>query len=514
VLGGIGGDTLTVNDTENVGAGRPDSRNIVIGDSGYIDWTAGDVSRVYAATTFARNTLSGDDTNALDIDRIFSTEPNDGGNDTITTGNADDLIVGGQGADTIAAGNGDNLVFGDNGQVTAATSDANRFTSWTITLGLVETIQSLIGGADSITTGTGTDILLGGIGGDTLNAGEGRNIVLGDSGYIDWTARDLGRFYAAFGTPARATLAGDDVDATDIDRIFSTEPTDGGNDTITTGAADDLVIGGQASDTINAGNGNNIVFGDSGQISAAVANAPQFSSLPVTLGLLTSIATDQGGNDVINTGSGRDIIVGGMANDTINAGNADNIIIGDNGFIDWTALERPYVPVLAGDDTDPSDIDRISTMAPTHGGADSIVSGDGYDLIFGGTAGDTIYAGAGNDLVFGDHGKAEATLGGGVIARNLPLSTLAKSFTFTSIDVLDVHLGGPDTIYGEDGQNIIIGGQASDSIFGGNLDDDLIGGHTVAGGYDAGDIIDGRAGNDVIAVDNALILRRGDGQSR
>ena len=33
--------------------------------------------------------------------------------------------------DTIIAGDGNNLVFGDNGQVTAATSDLNRFTTWT-----------------------------------------------------------------------------------------------------------------------------------------------------------------------------------------------------------------------------------------------------------------------------------------------------------------------------------------------------------------------------------------------
>src|SRR5205823_6311634 len=211
----------------------------VIGDSACFDWSAAGVGRFYAAAGApVRATLSGDDSNALDIDRFFSSEPNDGGNDTITTGNADDLIIGGQGVDTIVAGNGDNLVFGDNGQVTAATSDLNRFTTWTITLGLVETIQSLIGGADSITTGLGTDIVLGGIGGDTLFAGEGRNIVIGDSGYIDWTAGDAGRFYAAT-TFARGTLSGDDSNALDIDRIFSTQPGDGGIDTITTGAGDD-----------------------------------------------------------------------------------------------------------------------------------------------------------------------------------------------------------------------------------------------------------------------------------
>src|SRR6185369_17061167 len=74
-----------------------DANNIVIGDSGYIDWTAADVGRVYAdASTPAGGTLPGDDTNALDIDRIFSTEPDDGGNDTITTGDGDDIIIGGE----------------------------------------------------------------------------------------------------------------------------------------------------------------------------------------------------------------------------------------------------------------------------------------------------------------------------------------------------------------------------------------------------------------------------------
>ena len=77
-------------------AGRPDSRNIVIGDSGYIDWTAADVGRFYAATTFARATLSGDDIDPADIDRIFSTEPDHGGSDTITTGAGDDIIIGGE----------------------------------------------------------------------------------------------------------------------------------------------------------------------------------------------------------------------------------------------------------------------------------------------------------------------------------------------------------------------------------------------------------------------------------
>ena len=50
------------------------------------------------------------------------------------------------------------------------------FSQLPITLGRVETIQSLIGGADSITTGSGDDIVLGCIDGDTIQAGSGNSV--------------------------------------------------------------------------------------------------------------------------------------------------------------------------------------------------------------------------------------------------------------------------------------------------------------------------------------------------
>ena len=128
--------------------------NIIIGDSGYIDWTAADnTGRIYAdITTPDGGALPGDDNNAADIDRLFSTEPDHGGNDTITVGDGDDIIIGGEDGeivndaiigelsitgtqersvsedvngdgDTIDAGQGNNIVFGDNGQITAAAQD-------------------------------------------------------------------------------------------------------------------------------------------------------------------------------------------------------------------------------------------------------------------------------------------------------------------------------------------------------------------------------------------------------
>ena len=212
----------------------------------------------------------------------------------------------------------------------------------------------------SITTGIGKDIILGGLGADSIVANSGEvyallsptatwdsnNIVIGDHGYIDWTI--------------------DDGIASDIDRISTTDPGQGGNDSITTGAGDDIVLGGVGSDTIVAGEGNNLVLGDNGSVRAAVQDAPNFSTQPITLGLVSSSDPTIGGNDSITGGLGKDIIIGGLGNDDViaNSGESynrfdatssyprdnDNIVLGDHGFIDWTI-----------DDADPSDIDQLST---------------------------------------------------------------------------------------------------------------------------------------------------------
>jgi len=248
------------------------------------------------------------------------------------------------------------------------------------------------------------------------------------------------------------------------------------------------------------------VIGDSGRITAAEADGPQqFAGQPMTFGLIETITPDDGGNDQITTLSGNDIVFGGHVNDSIDAGDGNNIVMGDNGYIDYVAAERSYPEGPAGD-TDPGDIDVISTINPTIGGADHITTGSGHDMILGGTAGDTIRSGADNDLIFGDHGRIE----GNVDADWLPLNMAVHPFTFTAIDTQNRHDGGDDWIAGEDGDDIILGQQGSDTILGGTGDDDIFGGHNVQGGHDAGDFIDAGADDDVVAGDNASILRRGD----
>src|SRR5205814_398899 len=123
--------------------------------------------------------------------------------------------------------------------------------------------------------------------------------------------------------------------------------------------------------------------GDSGQISS--------SAVPSRLGLITSIDTGIGGADTIATGSGDDIVIGGAAGDTIGAGEGNNTVFGDSGLIDYAARERGGL--LAGDDSDPSDVDRIWSLTSGVGGPDTITTGAGDDTILGGADADTIDAG-------------------------------------------------------------------------------------------------------------------------
>ena len=489
------------------------------------------------------------------------------------------VIFGGQDDDDITSGQADDIVFADRGRVEYLDDAAGLGLLLgsggpeDVTDGVeraptrIHTIDPLIGGADVVASLGGNDIVLGGINGDRIDAGDGNNIVIGDSGEIDYVT--------------------DDDDRSDIDRIHTTDPDDGGSDIITTGQGDDIVLAGEDGETvidtdladtrsrgravapgtvtlidpetglpvdgdvIDAGQGRNLVFGDNGAIVSASdtqeQGAASFGGQPIVLGFVETTDEAIGGDDAITTGIGADIILGGIGNDRIVAKDlevyvrgsdaashdANNIILGDNGLIDWV-----------GTDDDARDIDLIATTDPTLGGADVIVTGAGNDLIIGGTAGDEIFAGAGNDLVFGDHGEMRtAGPGGAVDATLLPLSTAETlaSFAFTAIFIETADLGGADLIVGEDGEDVILGQQGGDVIYGGNGDDDIIGGHNVPGGQDGADRIDGSghvlatldpldnpnprlvlsdqsfdptsSDNDVIVGDNGLILRRDDSVS-
>ncbi|WP_353083073.1 calcium-binding protein [Tessaracoccus lapidicaptus] len=238
---------------------------------------------------------------------------------------------------------------------------------------------------DTVTSGAGNDIVLGGAAGDDLRVGDGINYVFGDHGFIDWTAADAGRTYTD-------SSAGDDIDPADFDRVWSTDPAVGGDDTIISGIGDDLVIGGPGADTITVSDGFNVVLGDNGRFTASLALAtPKWGTLPLTTGTLETTNPTIGGVDTITSGSGIDLVLGGAAGDDISVGANDDVAVGDHGFMDLAVRGGNLVVVT------------ITVNANDLGGADTIRGEAGEDILIGGTGDDRIDGGTQRDLIFGDN---------------------------------------------------------------------------------------------------------------
>ncbi len=111
-----------------------------------------------------------------------------------------------------------------------------------------------------------------------------------------------------------------------IDRFESTDPEFGGDDIITTGGGPDVVLGGSGADQIDTfgpailgDSDTDIVAGDNGQVTVVLGEVRQV--------VTTAAETPEGGtqsgrssDDIIRTGNGKDLVLGGDGADTIDSG--------------------------------------------------------------------------------------------------------------------------------------------------------------------------------------------------
>ncbi|KAA5541791.1 hypothetical protein FYK55_16405 [Roseiconus nitratireducens] len=424
------------------------------------------------------------------------------------------------GNDTIHGGEGSDVVFGDHGVVqqdlspgtfysdhltgirravinvvdpsvgsSVLTTDAQATEKLLSLLRIQElrTVEPGDGGDDHIRGGLGIDRIFGGNGTDTINGGGDADVIFGDQGQISYVGPDY------FGT--------DDSDLGTMDLIKSidTESAFGADDIIFDDSSDDIILGGQGDDRIDAGSGQNIVFGDHGELLGVDSGANQPVGDPdpskvddayamQTLGLLQSIAFEvdtSGGNDVITTGVGRDIIFGGQGDDTINSYASDggqiqddgnNIVFGDFGLVDYLAEELADATQTPRTD----DIDRIASIAAATalGGHDSITTGAGNDIVLGGAGDDVLSVGEGQNLTFGDN-VALAAFHRDHVAGDPPLVFSVHEFTVGRIE--SVGFGdadsGNDVLTGNASNDVFFGGGGDDIIYAGGGDDLVFGDH-------------------------------------
>jgi Ca2+-binding RTX toxin-like protein len=350
------------------------------------------------------------------------------GNDSIFGSGGDDTLLGGDGGDSIAGDAGDDVIFGDNATVTLVGGVIRR----------LFTTDPTSGGDDTITGSTGADTIFGGKGNDSISGAEDPDIILGDNGVV---ALDDG--------------------TSDANDIFTTNPNDGGKDTITGGAGDDTILGGSGGDdlhglggdSLSGGTGNDIVIGDNGRVTR--------DSLNVVLRIET-LLTGFGGDDrAFGDGGGADTIFGGFGDDSLVGGEQGDIIFGDNGV------------VVRNDGS--SQANDLFSIAPTDGGRDTVDAAAGDDIVIGGTDADTLAGGTGSDVILGDHAY---------ITRD-------ASDKIEDIKTAFEDNGGSDLISGGAGNDVLIGGHAGDTMYG----DDATG---AAGASDGEDIMLGDNGEIVL----------------
>lgn len=472
-------------------------------------------------------TTAGDTALGYNENDLYSSDPDQGGKDSVFGGFGDDFIFGGSGGTDLTPAGGDSLlgqtgndvVFGDNG-VVRRTSGASPVVQE------IQSISSNKGGDDFLSGDVGVDVLVGGYGKDTVTGGDGDDVMLGDNGEL---------------------LFDVDADLTKLDVVRTTFASDGHADLLSGDKGADVGMGGTDGDTIygdnsTASNGaadlNDILLGDNGEITLLTGPG----AITVLGGTVKTIRTTDtvagtGGKDTVSGNAGADIILGGVQGDNLygdaatpGANDGDDVMLGDNGRLEW-GYGGNGSPIEAGFafDATLTTLDLITTELPAlhPGGRDLMFGDNGKDVMFGGEDADLMYGDDGlpanlpegsgpatnNDLMFGDHGRlypqfSQANLSG------------VNSKNFFSIDTGAGDAGQGDQLFGEEGNDILLGGQGDDRMFGGSGDDDMIGGHNVAGGVDelaAGvinaigsnlnDLMDGGTGNDAMAGDNATIWR-------
>ena len=285
------------------------------------------------------------------------------------------------GNDRIFGDAGDDIIFGDHGIVSQSAGTLRILTTGNVTR--IETTRPTAGGVDTIDGGIGLDVILGGQAGDTVTDLSGASLVFGDHGLVDYVI--------------------DDLDARDIDRIGSTDLDEGGADTITTGAGNDIILGGAAADMISSGGGLGIVFGDNGRIISSIGFDPgaAFSVDPFSVDTVETLKATRDGDDRIDGGSANDLLLGGGAGDTISAGAGNDLVFGDYGRV--RSVDFTRMPPLAAD---PFTFEAIDTQNADGGGDDTIDGEDGDDILLGQQGSDTITGGAGDDDIIGGHNVA------------------------------------------------------------------------------------------------------------
>ena len=336
-----------------------------------------------------------------------------GGNDTIHMSYGRILALGGGGSDVLTALGSDNtgnansrdtaIFAGDSAQVVVTPDDE------ALLVQLFETLVDSDGrthftgipgstgySADRIELGSGYMLAIGGEGDDTIKNGDGRAIVIGDNGRMEFAVSNDHKINTVSNAPISndsevyARLSGNDavrLGEGTVQIVLG----GGGGDTILTqvDANGDLVANLAQNDSYFAGDRATLVFDPT----VAGFEIMSFSS--------EDDGVSAAGDDSFITGDGDVRAILGYGNDTLIKGHGLAAILGDAGMFAATPSPLdPSVYVLR-------QMVYGSDALAVRDGVDTVTSGDGnHYMIMGGTD-DTVTTGDGEVIALGDWGMID-----------------------------------------------------------------------------------------------------------
>jgi hypothetical protein len=404
--------------------------------------------------------------------RFANNIPNSGNNSLLgTTGNdviyglgGDDTLDGGAGNDTLDGGTGndtyiiDSLLDVVNERTNEGTDTVRASVNYTLAanlenLNLTGTGLNGIGNTANnlLSDNGGNNTFDGGAGNDTIQGNAGNDVIVNSLGVDSINGGD-----------------GNDTFVLDFSTFTNALEFDGSNDSdtlsngttytsieifnLTSGAGNDLLIGGSFNDNLLGSGGDDYLDGSLG-------------------------------NDSLDGGSGNDTIFGNLGNDTLLGGTGNDSL---DGHIGNDSL-------LGGD------------------GNDSLNGSFGDDNLLGGIGNDTLIGGSGNDTLKGDAGADRLTGGtgddhyyvdntGDIVTENANEGTdkVKSTITYTLGNNLEnLYLLGNSAINGTGNtlNNLVKGNEATNTLNGGNGNDTLT-------GNGGNDILVGGLGNDSLTGGN------------
>ena len=278
--------------------------------------------------------------------------------------------------------------------------------------------------------------------GDTVLGSTVNNIDTENPAFIDdyttGIGKTPGRTADEKGTPVHR-LQTDGVNR-DAYRIQSVDAENGGTDMIKVGGTNSVVVGGAENDVIVIGGDKNVALGDNGRVkynNAGNDEAVYGDKLGLGMHIVETTNDNIGGVDNIVIAGDKNVAMGGAEGDSIRITGADNVAIGDGGR--YTIEEtRLYA----------------ESKSEQHGGQDFISTGDGKNVVIGGTDDDVIRTGAGNDAIVGDGGK---------VIMDTDRNALMVSNEGYNVGT-DLGTAGADDIDAGNGDNVVFGGLDGDDI--------------------------------------------------